>query len=43
MVQNSSQNSAGKWFSMVGSPEEPPWASTGVKVPWSLKGCGMGP
>ena len=28
----------GKWFSTVGSLGIPPWAPTGVKVPWSLKG-----
>ena len=27
----------GKWFSQGGSMEPPPWAPTGVKVPWSLK------
>ena len=26
----------GEWFSQGGSME-PPWAPTGVKVPWSLK------
>ena len=35
MVQISLQNSGGKVFFLGGSME-PPWALTGVKVPWSL-------
>ena len=40
MVQVSLQNSGGKvvfWGGGVGVPWNPPWALTGVKVPWSLK------
>ena len=37
MVQNSLQNSAGKVFFYGWVPRNPPWAPTGVKVPWSLK------
>ena len=38
MVQISLQNSGGKVvFSGGGSMKPPPWALTGVKVPWSLK------
>ena len=44
MVQISLQNSAGKVVFYAWVPRTPPpWAPTGVKVPWSLKGCGMGP
>ena len=37
MVQISSQNSAGKVVFHGCVPRNPPWAQTGVKVPWSLK------
>ena len=36
MVQISLQKIGGKMFFLGGSME-PPWAPTGVKVPWSLK------
>ena len=36
MVQISLQNSGGKVV-FSGGPWNPPWAQTGVKVPWSLK------
>ena len=38
MVQISLQNSGGKVVFSGGVPWNPPWALTGVKVPWSLKG-----
>ena len=37
MVQISLQNSAGKVVFYGWVPRNPPWAPTGVKVPWSLK------
>ena len=37
MVQISLQNSGGKVVFSGGVPWNPPWALTGVKVPWSLK------
>ena len=37
MVQISLQNSGGKVVFLRGGSMEPPWAPTGVKVPWSLK------
>ena len=38
MVQISVQNSGGKSGFLGGVPmEPPPWALTGVEVPWSLK------
>ena len=37
MVQISLQNSGGKVVFLRGVPWNPPWAPTGVKVPWSLK------
>ena len=37
MVQISLQNSGGKVVFSGGFHETPPWALTGVKVPWSLK------
>ena len=37
MVQLSSQNSGGKVVFYGWVPRNPPWAPTGVKVPWSLK------
>ena len=36
MVQISLQNSGGKVVFLRGVPWNPPWAPTGVKVPWSL-------
>ena len=36
MVQISLQNSGGKIVFSEGVPWNPPWAPTGVKVPWSL-------
>ena len=40
MVPISLQNSGGKVVFLRGDSMEtpPPWAPTGVKVPWSLKG-----
>ena len=37
MVQISLQNLAGKVVFYGWVPRTPPWAPTGVKVPWSLK------
>ena len=37
MVQISLQNSGGKVVFYGWVPRNPPWAPTGVKVPWSLK------
>ena len=37
MVQISLQNSGGKVVFLRGFHGTPPWAPTGVKVPWSLK------
>ena len=37
MVQISLQNSGGKVVFYAWVPRNPPWAPTGVKVPWSLK------
>ena len=42
MMQISLQNSAGKVVFYGWVPRNPPWAPTGVKVPWSLKGSRMG-
>ena len=36
MVQISLQNSGGKVVFYAWVPRNPPWAPTGVKVPWSL-------
>ena len=41
MVQISLQNPGGKVVFLRGSME-PPWAPTGVKVPWSLKNLEQG-
>ena len=38
MVQISLQNSGGKVVFYAWVPRNSPWALTGVKVPWSLKG-----